>query len=418
VSQFQAATGTRDIFDPESARWRALIDLFAAEAARSGFGEIRTPVFEDIGVFLRVGESTDIVTKQMYDFDDKGGRRICLRPELTAGIVRALVQHSLSLPAKVWAEGSVFRYEKPQKGRYRQFNQVDVEVFGTTDPMTDVEVIALGWRFYEAIGLRRVRLILNSLGDTSCRARYLDALSAFLRERADQLSDEGRLTLEINPMRVLDSKRDSDIRVVAGAPSMLDFLSPEAAAHFASVQAGLTALGIPFEIDPRLVRGLDYYRFTLFEFAADALDAAQNAIGGGGRYDGLVAALGGDDVPGIGFGLGVDRILMACDAEGVFGPPPAVADVFVVDTTGGLEALRLCAELQAAGVRAERAYDNRSMKSQMKAADRSGARVALIVGSNELADGIVTLRPLRDDVAVQRPVPRADVVSEVERYLS
>ena len=432
MAVFQAAPGTRDILNPESARWRALIDVFATLAASAGFGEIRTPLFEDLGVFLRLGESSDVVTKQMYDFQDKGGRRVTLRPEFTAGMIRAFVQHNPALPWKAWAEGSVFRYEKPQKGRYRQFNQVDVEVLGTADPMIDVEVIALGWRFYQAIGLTNVRLVINSLGDVECRPTYLAALTEYFAQRIDQLSDEGRATLALNPLRVLDSKREQDVAVVVNAPTMIDSLSPNAAAHFDAVQAGLTALGIPFEIDTRLVRGLDYYRYTLFEFVADSLDSAQNAIGGGGRYDGLVAELGGDDVPGIGFGLGVDRILMACDAEGVFAAPAAVADVFVVDTTGGLEALRLCAELRAAGVRAERAYDNRSMKSQMKAADRSGARVALLVGSNELADGVVTLRPLRghdvigergaSDVAsqtasVQRAIARDNILNEVEKFL-
>ena len=445
MAVFQAAPGTRDILDPESARWRALIDVFAHVAGSAGFGEIRTPIFEDLGVFMRLGESSDVVTKQMYDFEDKGGRRVTLRPEFTAGMIRAFVQHNPTLPWKAWAEGSVFRYEKPQKGRYRQFNQVDVEVLGTTDPMIDVEVIALGWRFYQALGLRQVRLVINSLGDAECRPVYLAALTSYFESRKAELSEEGRITLALNPLRVLDSKRPEDVAVVVDAPTMLDSLSLESKAHFDAVQAGLAVLGIPFEIETRLVRGLDYYRYTLFEFVADSLDSAQNAIGGGGRYDGLVADLGGDDVAGIGFGLGVDRTLLACDAEGVFAAPSRAADAFVVDTTGGLEALKLCAELQAAGVRAERAYDNRSMKSQMKAADRSGARVAVLVGSNELADGVVTLRPMRGHavpiradaetvraqgaasgenvaeslapVAVQRAVPRDQIVSEVENFL-
>ncbi len=426
MAVFQAAPGTRDILDPQSARWRALIDVFAQVAGSAGFGEIRTPLFEDLGVFLRLGESSDVVTKQMYDFEDKGGRRITLRPEFTAGMIRAFVQHNPALPWKAWAEGSVFRYEKPQKGRYRQFNQVDVEVLGTADPMIDVEVIALGWQFYRAIGLTNVRLVINSLGDAQCRPVYLAALTEYFTAHLGELSEEGRATLALNPLRVLDSKRDQDVAVVVNAPTMLDSLSEEARAHFDAVRAGLTALDIPFEIDTRLVRGLDYYRYTLFEFVADSLDSAQNAIGGGGRYDGLVAELGGDDVPGVGFGLGVDRILMACDAEGVFDAPDRSADVFVVDTTGGLEALKLCSQLQSAGVRATRAYDNRSMKSQMKAADRSGARLALLVGSNELADGVVTMRPMRghsigDPVgetnAVQRAVAREQILIEVEKFL-
>ena len=211
MAVFQAAPGTRDILDPQRARWRALIDVFAQVAGSAGFGEIRTPLFEDLGVFLRLGESSDVVTKQMYDFQDKGGRRVTLRPEFTAGMIRAFVQHNPTVPWKAWAEGSVFRYEKPQKGRYRQFNQVDVEVLGTADPMIDVEVIALGWRFYQAIGLTKVRLVINSLGDVECRPTYLATLTEYFARHMDQLSDEGRATLALNPLRVLDSKREQDV---------------------------------------------------------------------------------------------------------------------------------------------------------------------------------------------------------------
>ncbi|HEX9258574.1 MAG TPA: histidine--tRNA ligase, partial [Acidimicrobiales bacterium] len=360
-------------------------------------------------------DSTEIVTKEMYDFEDKGGRRLALRPEGTAGVVRAFVEHRPQLPWKVWYSGPNFRYEKAQKGRYRQFDQVGIEVLGSDDAQVDVEVIALAQRFYEALGLQRVRLLMNSLGDEGDRARYAVALREHFESYGDALTAESRATLERNPLRVLDSKRHDDRPMVDSAPLMTEFLSPAAREHFEQVCAGLDALGVGYTLQPRLVRGLDYYRRTTFEFVGEALDGAQNAVGGGGRYDGLVEQMGGPATPGIGFALGVDRTLLACDAEGVFPAPAHAVDVFVVDTTGGREATWLTHELRAAGVRADRGYDNRSMKSQMKAADRSGAAVALIVGSDEVAAGLVTVRPLRG--GDQRAVPRTDVVQAVRETL-
>jgi histidyl-tRNA synthetase len=415
---FQAPIGTRDLLPPESARLRAFVACFAEVAERAGYGLVVPPLFEELGVFLRIGEATEIVTKEMYDFHDKGGRHLALRPEMTAGVVRAFVEHRPPLPWKVWYAGANFRYEKAQKGRYRQFDQVGVEVLGAEDPYVDVEVIALAWRFYEALGLGQVTLLLNSLGDAGDRARYVDALRRHFTEHLGDLSPESRQTLERNPLRVLDSKRDADRALVEAAPLMTDFLSDAAAAHLEVVRAGLRDLGIPFVDAPRLVRGLDYYRRTTFEFAAVALDAAQNAVGGGGRYDGLVEDLGGPTTPGIGFALGVDRTLLACDVEGAFPPPPAGVDVFVVDTTGGREAMLLADELRAAGIRTDRAFGGRSMKSQMKAADRSGAAVALLVGSQELDDGVVTVRVLRGEAHEQRAVPRAEVTEHVRKALA
>jgi histidyl-tRNA synthetase len=404
VPEFQTSPGTRDILAPESARWRRFVDVFAALVEDAGYAYLIPPMFEDLGVFLRIGEATDVVTKEMYDFVDKGGRHVALRPEQTAGVCRAFVQHHPVVPWKVWYAGPNFRYEKAQHGRYRQFDQVGVEVLGVDDPYLDVEVIALGWRFYERLGLRRVRLALNSLGDAGDRQRYVAALDAYLRAHLGELTPESRQTLERNPLRVLDSKRADDAPVIGGAPHLADYLSDASAEHFATVQAGLADLGVPFAVEAKLVRGLDYYRRTTFEYIADALDAAQNAVGGGGRYDGLVEDLGGPPTPGIGFALGLDRTLLACDAESVFAAPPEGLGVFVVDTTGGHEAMLLTAELRAAGIAADRAFEQRSMKSQMKAADRSGAALAAIVGSDELAAGTVTVRPLRggDQVVVAR----------------
>ena len=304
--------------------------------------------------------------------------------------------------------GSNFRYEKPQRGRYRQFDQVGVEVLGADDSNLDVEVIALAWEFYVRLGLRQVTLIVNSLGEPDDRARYVEALRDHFVAVGDGLSEQSRATLERNPLRVLDSKREIDQVHIDAAPQIADFHSDEAAAHFAAVLAGLRALDIPFEIEPKLVRGLDYYRRTIFEFQGGTLDSAQNALGGGGRYDGLVEALGGPATPGVGFALGVDRTLLACDDEGVFGPEPVALDAFVVDVTGGLQAVALTAELRAAGFAVDRGYDNRSMKAQMKLANRSGARFALIVGDDELAAGTVVVKPMQADGA-QAAVARIEI---------
>jgi len=410
----------RDILPPESARWRRFVEVFAQVCESAGYGQVIPPLLEDLGVFQRIGDATDVVSKEMYDFEDKGGRHVALRPELTASVCRAFVQHKPVVPWKVWYAGSMFRYEKPQRGRYRQFDQVGIEVLGADDPYLDVEVIALGWEFYRALGLQQVNLLVNSLGEPDDRARYVAALTAHFEANLDALSPESQVTLRKNPLRVLDSKREQDAPLVAAAPHIADFYSPESAAHFEGVQAGLRALDIPFTIDAKLVRGLDYYRRTTFEYQGGTLDSAQNALGGGGRYDGLVESLGGQPTPGVGFALGLDRTLLACEDEGVFAAPPQDVDVFVVDTTGGLEALRLTAELRAAGIRAGRAYENRSMKSQMKVADRSGAAVALIVGTNELEEGTVVVRPLRQhdtDRGAQTAVARTDLIPHLRNLL-
>ena len=416
MPKFQAPKGTRDLLPPESKRARRFVGCFADLVEQAGFGQVVPPMFEDLDVFLRLGEATDVVTKEMYDFTDKGGRRIALRPEQTASIVRAFVQYRPKIPWKAWYAGPNFRYERAQRGRWRQFDQVGVEVLGTDDPDADVEVIALGWRFYETLGLRQLTLKLNSLGDGDDRARFAGALEAYLNANASELSEQSRATLATNPLRVLDSKRQEDAAIIDGAPSILDFLSDEAAAAFELVQSGLTALGVPFVVEPRLVRGLDYYTRTLFEYAADRLESAQDAVGGGGRYDGLVEALGGPPTPGIGFALGVDRTLLACDEEGAFPAEPQTVDVFVVDTTGGRQATELCDELRRRGISADRSFGGRAMGSQLKQASGSGARVAVIVGDDELAAGTVTLRDLR--ASEQRSVDRPKVFEELEQLLS
>lgn len=372
-------------------------------------------MFEDLGVFLRLGDATDVVTKEMYDFEDKGGRRVALRPEHTAGVCRAFVQHRPPTPWKVWYSGSNFRYEKAQAGRYRQFDQVGVEVLGIDDPHLDVEVIALAWHFYASLGLRNVELVVNSLGDENDRQSYVAALRDYFRSRLDEMSPEARQTLERNPLRLLDSKRAQDAAAVSAAPSMHDHLSPEARVHFDAVVAGLTSLGVPHTVDDRLVRGLDYYRRTTFEFVAHGLEGSQNAVGGGGRYDGLVEDLGGPPTPGVGFALGVDRTLLACDAEGCFVSPVRSVEVYVVDTAGGAAALEITHELRAAGRSADRAWEQRSMKSQMKSADKSGATVAVIVGGDEVAAGTCTVRNLGN--SEQTTVARSDLASHLDAML-
>ena len=415
---FRAPVGTRDILAPESARRRRLVGVFADLAERSGFGLLESPLFEDIGVFQRLGAANDVVTKELFEFFDKGEppRHLALRPELTAGVCRAFAEHRPTVPWKIWYSGPQFRYERPQAGRYRQFDQVGVETLGTDDPHADVEVIGLGMRFYEALGMRRVRLLVNSLGDSESRPAYVAALTDYLRTRHGDLSPQSRMTLDRNPLRVLDSKREQDQPVIAEAPLMVDFMSGASAEHFAAVRAGVDSLAVPYEISPRLVRGLDYYTRTTFEFVADALDTAQNAVGGGGRYDGLVEELGGPPTPGIGFALGVDRILLACDAEGAFAAAGPPVEVFVVDTAGGRSAAVLCDRFRQAGLGVDRAFDDRSMKAQMKRADRSGAAVAVIVGPDELASGTVTVRDMRPG-GLQRPVAEAGAVAAVTELL-
>ncbi len=390
--------------------------MFRDEAMLAGFAQIIPPMFEDIAVFTRLGESTDVVTKELYDLEDNGGRRLALRPEFTASVCRAYVQERPLIPWKAWYAGPAFRQERPQRGRYRQFDQVGAEVIGSHDPDIDTEVIALAASFYRRIGLNQVVLLINTLGDQADRPRYLEALRGHFSADLDSLSEQSRHTLEANPLRVLDSKRPADADLVAAAPLLIDYVSDDAASAFQRVQGGLRALEIPFTIAPRLVRGLDYYTRTAFEFASSALDAAQNAVGGGGRYDGLVADLGGPEEPGVGFALGVDRTLLACDSEGVFDPQPASPQVWVVAATAGTEALQLTAELRRAGLSVNRSFDGKSMKAQMKAANRSAAPVAVIVGDQEVADDTVSLRLMQGD-GNQAVVARREMVSKVKELL-
>ena len=416
MTEFRAPPGTHDVLPPESARWERLVAAFARRARLAGYRLVVTPMFEELAVFQRVGEETDVVRKEMYDFLDKGGRRLALRPEGTAPVVRAYVQHRPLPPFKAWYAAPSFRYERPQAGRYRQHHQLGVEALGTEDPELDVEVVTLAYQACRGVGLAGVTLLLNSLGDDNCRPAYLETFRTYLEERRNALCDEHKDRIAANPLRVLDCKRPACVDATTEAPRLADNLCEPCATHFERVKAGLTALDVPFQLAPRLVRGLDYYTRTTFELQSSALDAAQNALGGGGRYDKLVEELGGPPTAGIGFGLGVERILLAADTEGVFRAPESSVDVWLVDTTGGAEATALAHELRAAGVACDRSFDNRSMKAQLKSADRAGARLAVIVGARELAAGMVGLRDLA--TGEQEEIAREDMVKLVDERLS
>ncbi len=394
MAELRNPPGTFDVMPADSGPWQVLVSTFARIASGAGYGLILTPTFEDLSVFQRIGEATDVVRKEMYDFVDKGDRHVALRPEVTASVVRAFIQHRPTTPWKAWYAGSNFRFERPQAGRYREFHQVGVEAFGSADPDLDVEVVALGWEYYRALGITSLELLVNSLGDANCRPAYRQLLLDYLRAHRDELCPEHQTRLEENPLRVLDCKKEPCRAVVAAAPLQLDHLCDDCGAHFQRVTEGLTALSIPFTIAPLLVRGLDYYTRTTFEYAGTGLESAQNALGGGGRYDGLVAAMGGPDTPGVGFALGMERILLALQAEQAMPAPPAPLDAFVVDFSGGAAARDLTARLRSEGLRVDRAFDNRSPKAQFKAADRSGARLALIIGPDEVAAGTCGIKDL------------------------
>jgi histidyl-tRNA synthetase len=392
----QAPAGTHDVMPPESFRWQVLVARFAEIATTYGFGLVHTPMFEDVRVFHRgLGDIAEVVSKEMYEFEDRGGRRLALRPEGTAPVVRAFIQHRPATPFKAWYVSPSFRYERPQAGRFRQHHQLGVEVLGSDDADIDVEVIAMASRFFRGLGLQDVRLIINSMGCEACRPAYVTALSHYLSTHQSALCDEHAERWEQNPLRVLDCKKDACVLVTSGGPILREQLCQECSVHHDRVRGGLTELGLSAIQDDRLVRGFDYYTRTTFEFSSSALESAQNAIGGGGRYDGLVETLGGPPTPGIGFGVGMERVLLACDAEQSFvvaGPNPAV---FMVDVTGDGHARRIVAALRERGIFAERAYDGRSMKAQLKVADRSGADFAGIIGEHEAQTGSVTIRALR-----------------------
>lgn len=419
MSDFAAPKGVPDYLPPQSAEFVAVRDGLLGAARRAGYGDIELPVFEDTALFARgVGESTDVVSKEMYTFADRGERSVTLRPEGTAGVMRAVIEHGLdrgALPVKLCYAGPFFRYERPQAGRYRQLQQVGIEAIGVDDPALDAEVIAVADTGFRSLGLDGFRLEITSLGDETCRPQYRELLQQYLFGL--DLDEPTRQRAALNPLRVLDDKRPEMRAMTAEAPVMLDHLSAAAKAHFDTVLAHLDALGVSYVVNPRLVRGLDYYTKTTFEFVHDGL-GAQSGIGGGGRYDGLMAQLGGQDLSGIGFGLGVDRTMLALRAEGKTVGDASRCEVFGVPLgeRAKLEIAVVAAELRAAGARVDLVYGDRGVKGAMRAADRSGARIALVAGDRDIEAGTVGVKDLATGQQVD--VARSSVVAEVLSRLS
>ncbi len=419
MSRFQAPKGVPDYLPPDSAAFVAVRDGLLRAARSAGYGDIELPIFEDTALFARgVGESTDVVSKEMYTFSDRGDRSVTLRPEGTASVMRAVIEHGLdrgALPVKLCYAGPFFRYERPQAGRYRQLQQVGVEAIGVDDPALDAEVITVADAGFRSLGLDGFRLEITSLGDDTCRAQYREVLQEFLFGL--DLDEATRARAALNPLRVLDDKRPEVRELTAGAPLMLDYLSDGAKQHFDTVLAYLDAVGVPYAVNPRLVRGLDYYTKTTFEFVHDGL-GAQSGIGGGGRYDGLMTQLGGADLSGIGFGLGVDRTLLALQSEGKSVGDTNRCEVFGVPLgdRAKLELARLAAQLRAGGVRVDFAYGDRGIKGAMRAADRSGARIALVAGDRDVEAGTVGVKDL--STGAQVDVALGSVVSEVVSRLT
>lgn len=393
--------GTEDLLPAVSYKWQYVEDTIRAIFDTYQVKEIRTPIFEAKELFSRsVGDTTDIVSKEMYDFKDKGDRDIALRPEGTAAVVRAYVEHKLfgpehAQPLKVYYMGPMFRYERPQAGRQRQFHQVGLEIFGSYNPATDVEGIALAWDILKELGIQGVTLYINSLGKAEDRLNYRQALIDYFSPLADQLSEDSKRRLNDNPLRILDSKDPKDKALAKDAPLILDYLSPASKAHFEQVKTMLDALDIPYTVDPTIVRGLDYYQDTIFEIVAtDDQIGAQATVIGGGRYDGLVQQLGGPETPGFGFGLGMERLLLLLDQADQPIPDPEPLDLYVLTLSDvvNVAALQIVQAARAAGYLADRDYLGRSLKSQLKTADKLGAILTVTVGEDELASGQYTLK--------------------------
>jgi histidyl-tRNA synthetase len=416
VSKFQAPKGVSEYFPPNSASFEFVRDQLLKSAKLAGYELIELPVFEDTEVFTRgVGESTDVVSKEMYTFEDRGGRSITLRPEGTAGVMRAVIEHNLDrgqLPVKLFYTGPFFRAERPQAGRYRQFYQVGIEAIGYNDPTIDVEVIAVADSAFKALGLKQYKLNITSLGDTKSRDSHRTDLVKFISTL--KLDDATLERAKINPLRLFDDKRDEIKSAMAKAPILLDYLSSESAEHFEEVKRLLSEINIEYVINPRMVRGLDYYTGTTFEFDHQLL-GAQSGIGGGGRYDGLMSSLGGSDVSGIGFGLGVDRVLMACQAESCLPTSINQLDLFIVPITekGKSLGFKLISDLRTAGIGCDMAYGDRGLKGGMKAADKSQARYALVIGDDEVISGKCELKLMSSGEVISSSLTVSELINRL-----
>jgi histidyl-tRNA synthetase len=395
--QIQAPKGVSEYVPPQSRKFESVREALLNPARNAGYELIELPVFEDTELFTRgVGESTDVVSKEMYTFEDRGGRSITLRPEGTAGVMRAVIEHGLDrgqLPAKLYYSGAFFRAERPQAGRYRQFYQVGIEAIGIQDSALDAEVIAIADAGFKAIGLKRYRLEITSLGDAQSRAKHRVDLVSYIEKL--ELDDATKKRAEINPLRLFDDKREEVKKQMNKAPLLLDYLSEESRKDFESVQKHLKALGVEFTVNPRMVRGLDYYTGTTFEFVHELL-GAQSGIGGGGRYDGLMSELGGQELSGIGFGLGIDRCVLAADAEGISFDQEFTSDLFIIPLgdESKTAALTIAQELRSSGLRVEISFGDRALKGSMKAADKSGAAYVIVLGDSEIASGTVELKEM------------------------
>jgi histidyl-tRNA synthetase len=410
ATDLQPPRGTHDLIGEDQRRHAHVVDTARRIAATYGFDEWSTPIFEDTRVFSRtLGETSDVVTKEMYTFTDRGGDSITLRPEATAGLCRALVTNGLtqSLPQKIFYTGPMFRYERPQKGRYRQFHQIDIEVIGSADPLADAEVIACGWAILTALGVANDTVLeINTLGDKPSRAAYRDALVAYFTEHQAALSQDSLQRLDRNPLRILDSKDEGDRRIVANAPLIAGHLTEAAAAFYASVQTYLRQFGIPFRENPRIVRGLDYYGHTAFEFVTGKL-GSQGTVMGGGRYDGLVEEMGGPSTPAVGWAAGIERLAMLLET-----PPPAPAGIAVIPVGDAAEApaLSVLQTLRAAGLRAEMAYRG-NLRRRLERANRIGARAAVILGPDDIAAGVAQVKNL--ETGAQEAVKLADLAARL-----
>jgi histidyl-tRNA synthetase len=406
----QPARGTRDLIGEEHRRHHHVIEAARRIATLYGFEEWATPIFEDTRVFARgLGDTSDVVSKEMYTFEDRGGESVTLRPENTAGVCRALVSNGLTqsmLPRKVFYAGPMFRYERPQRGRYRQFTQIGIEVLGAAEPLADAEVIACGWQIQQELGITEGTVLeINTLGDPPSRDAYRAALVAYFTAHQERLSADSRMRLERNPLRILDSKDAGDRAIIADAPTIFDHLTPEAGAFFDAVQRHLAAFGVPFRINPRIVRGLDYYSHTAFEFVTERL-GAQGTVMGGGRYNGLVEEMGGPPTPSVGWAAGVDRLALLIEAMGLTPAAPRPVAVIPVGDAAEAPALALVQSLRRAGIPAEVAYKG-NLKRRMERANRQSARAAVILGEEELAAGAAQLRDL--DAGTQETVPLAEI---------
>ena len=396
----QAPRGTEDVLPAEAVNWQIIEGVMRSEAALHGFGEVRTPVFEHTELFQRgVGDTTDIVQKEMYTFLDKGGRSVTLRPEGTAGAARAMLEHGVyndGLPVRFYYLTSCYRYEKAQKGRLREFHQFGAELYGSADPLADAEVILLGSSIFERFGLSDVRLEINSIGCPECRAKYLEALRDYFGAHRDELCETCLDRLERNPMRILDCKSPVCSAIAAGAPKMLDYLCDGCKEHFESVKQALDAAGVAYTVNPSIVRGLDYYTRTVFEFLAP-IDGRELAVCAGGRYDGLIEELGGQSMPALGFGLGMERLLLLLRQQSVELPGEDPCEIFIASLgqPAKLAAFRLCDTLWKSGVRASCDVNGRGLKAQMKYADKLGAKYSLVLGDDELAAGKAELKNMK-----------------------